>query len=278
MTFPWVQTKAFSTQIVAIVGAGRGIGAGLAQRFAEAGATVLIIDLNLERAEETANRLIQAGLDAQAFGANIAKPDEVQRLFSMCLKQYGRLDVLVNSAGFAERRPMLDVDEPFWDTMLDVNLKGPFFCLQAAARIMIEQGSGRVINLGSVGGYAAQMDLLAYNAAKGGIVLLSKAAALELAPHGITVNTVAPGGVEGPWNDNFFDDEQYNQRWRATVPMRRMATNDDVAAVVLFLASVESKYITGQTIYVDGGKLSYVPGVEILNRAYEGDKPPVADR
>ena len=269
MTFPWIQTKAFKDHIVAIVGAGRGIGAGLALRFAEAGATVLIIDLERDRAEATTARLVQAGFNAYALTADIVKPDEVQQLFSDCFEQHGRLDVLINSAGFAERRPMLDVDEPYWDTMLDVNLKGPFFCLQAAARIMIKQGRGRVINLGSVGSYAAQLDLLAYNSAKGGIVLLNKAAALELAPYGITVNTVAPGGVEGPWNKNFFDDPEYIRRWKATVPMGRMATNDDVAAAVLFLASDESKYITGQTIYVDGGKLSYVPGVEILDQAYD---------
>lgn len=275
MTFPWIQTKAFANHVVAIVGAGRGIGAGLAQRFAEAGASVLIIDLERDRAEETAGRLVQTGLNAYAVTANIVNPDEVQRLFSDCFEQHGRLDVLINSAGFAERRSMLDVDESYWDTTLDVNLKGPFFCLQAAARIMIKQGRGRVINLGSVGGYAAQMDLIAYNSAKGGVVLLNKAAALELAPHGITVNTVAPGGVEGPWNENFFDDPEYSRRWKATVPMGRVATNDDVAAAVLFLASEESKYITGQTIYVDGGKLSYVPGVEILNQAYYegGDDP-----
>ena len=268
MTLPWIETNAFANHVVAITGAGRGIGAGLAERFGQAGATVMVIDLHEDRAEETTSRLTQAGLRAFAIAADVVRPDEVQRLFSNCHEQHGRLDVLVNSAGFAERRSLLDVDEPYWDTTLDVNLKAPFFCLQAAARIMIKQGRGRVINLGSVGSHAAQMDLLAYNSAKGGIVLLGKAAALELAPHGITVNTVAPGGVEGPWNEQFFDDPEYRRRWNATVPMGRMASNDDVAAAVLFLASEESKYITGQTIYIDGGKLSYVPSVEILDQAF----------
>ena len=272
MTLPWIQTQAFADSIVAVIGAGRGIGAGLAQRFAEAGATVLVIDLSEGRAQETADRLVKAGLHTQAFSVDIAKTDALTKLFQDIEGKYNRLDVLVNSAGFAERRAMLDVDEQYWDTIQNVNLKGPFFSLQAAARIMIKQGRGRVINPGSVGGHAAQLDLLAYNAAKGGIVLLTKAAALELASYGITVNAVAPGGVEGPWNENFFSDANYRRRWQATVPMARLATNDDVAATVLFLASEESNYITGQTIYVDGGKLCYVPGVEILGQAYDSER------
>jgi NAD(P)-dependent dehydrogenase (short-subunit alcohol dehydrogenase family) len=258
--------------VVAIVGAGRGIGEGLADRFARAGAIVLVIDLDLAGAQRVADQLTDAGLSAFALGADITQPDAVGQLFSSCAVEHGRLDVLVNSAGFAERRAMLEVDEAYWDTMADVNLKGPFFCLQAAARIMIPQGRGRIINLGSVGGYAAQKDLIAYNAAKGGISLLTKAAALELGAHGITVNTVAPGGVEGPWNEQFFSDPDYRRRWNATVPLGRMATNDDVAAAVLFLAAEESQYLTGQTLYVEGGKLSYVPGIEILDGALRASK------
>ena len=268
MSLPWIETQAFADRVVAIVGAGRGIGEGLAECFARAGATVLVIDLKLERAQSVANQLRDMGLSAFAFEADVRKPEVVERLFSSCAVEYGRIDILVNSAGFAERRPMAEIDEDYWDTMVDVNLKGPFFCLQAAAQVMVSHSYGRIINLGSVGGYAAQKDLMVYNAAKGGITLLTKAAALELGHHGITVNSVAPGGVEGPWNENFFSDSDYRRRWNATVPVGRMATNMDVAAAVLFLASEESQYVTGQTLYVDGGKLSYVPGVDILDQAY----------
>ncbi len=263
-SLPWIEAKAFRDQTVLITGGGRGIGEALAGMFAKAGARVVVNDLIAERAETVANCLRAAGLTAQSLAADITKIAELQSLLDKCRRELGSIDVFVNSAGFAERRPLMDVDEAYWDHMQDVNLKGPFFCIQAAAGHMATRRFGRIVLLTSVGGYAAQMHLSAYSAAKGGLNLLVKGAALELAAHGITVNAVGPGAVEGPWNQQFFDDPDYKRLWQATVPMRRMATNDDVAAAVLFLASREAGYITGQVIYVDGGKLSYVPGVDVL--------------
>ncbi|PYV16981.1 MAG: short-chain dehydrogenase [Acidobacteria bacterium] len=269
MSFPWIETKAFRDRAVLVTGAGRGIGEGLAERFAQAGARVAVNDVLPERAEAVAARLRQAGLDAAAFPADITRVEEVARLFARSAAAFGRLDVFVSSAGFSERRPLLEVDEAHWDRMLGVNLKGPFFCLQAAARAMIPERRGRVVFLSSIGAHAAQMHLAPYCAAKAGIGLLARAAAVELAPHGITVNAVGPGAVEGAWNRQFFDDPEYRRRWLATAPLGRMATNDDVAAAVLFLASDEAGYITGQVLYVDGGKLAYVPSPDVLSKAFE---------
>lgn len=273
MSLPWIETKAYRDQAVLITGAGRGIGEALAELFAQAGARVIVSDLIPERALSVASRLRTAGLIADSLPADLTKIDELRALFDGCQKKHGSLDVFVNSAGFAERRPLMDVDESYWDRMQGVNLKGPFVCIQAAARQMAGRRSGRIVLLTSVGGYAAQMHLSAYSAAKGGLNLLVKAAALELAAYGITVNAVGPGAVEGPWNRQFFDDPEYKRMWLATVPLRRMATNDDVAAAVLFLASREAAYITGQIIYVDGGKLSYVAGVDVLKSGLDPNAP-----
>jgi NAD(P)-dependent dehydrogenase (short-subunit alcohol dehydrogenase family) len=262
---PWIQTKAFKDRVVLITGAGRGIGEAMAQRFAEAGASVVINDIVKERVDGVACRLQELGLPVIASVADITRPLEVNRLVNSCLDQHGRLDIFVSSAGFSERRPLLEIDEAYWDRIHGVNLKGPFFCLQAAARAMKERGKGgRIVLLTSIGAYAAQMHLASYSAAKGGLVLLTKAAAVELAPYQITVNAVGPGAVEGPWNDQFFKDPDYRRRWMATAPLRRMATSDEIAATVLFLASEDAGYITGQVLYVEGGKLAYVPNADII--------------
>lgn len=247
-----------------MTGAGRGIGEAMAERFAQAGAHVVVNDILADRANAVTQRLQTSGLSASALVADITRPDQVRAMFATSLKDHGPVDVFVNCAGFAERRPLKDIDEAFWDRTHGVHLKGPFFCLQQAALQMSDRPGGRIVLLTSIGGYAAQMNLAAYSAAKGGVGLLTKAAAIELAPLGVTVNAVGPGAVEGPWNTQFFEDPTYRRLWMATAPLRRMATNDDVAAAVLFLASREAGYITGQVLYVDGGKLAYVPGVEIL--------------
>lgn len=268
MTLPWVETRAFHGQVVLITGAGRGIGEALAERFAQAGATVIVNDVLAERADGVANRLTQDGHSATSAVADVTQPDQVRTMFAECEQRHGPVGVFVSSAGFAERRPLLDVDEAYWDRMQGVHLKGPFFCIQQAAKQMARLGAGRIVLLTSIGGYAAQMHLAPYAAAKGGLNLLTKGAALELATHQITVNAVGPGAVEGPWNQQFFADPEYQRMWLATAPLRRMAVNDDVAAAVMFLASREAGYITGQVLYVDGGKLAYVPGVDVLRSGF----------
>lgn len=271
MTLPWVETKAFQDQVVLIVGAGQGIGEGLTRRFAEAGAAVVACDCIAERSNAIEESLKSDGLNVSGFTADITRLDQIESLFSRVRAEFSRLDILINSAGFNRRVPFRETDEMLWDHTQNVNLKGPYFCIRAAARLMTEAGGGRVVNLSSIGGYAAQMNLSAYSSAKGGVALMTKSTALELAPHGITVNAVGPGAVEGPWNSQFFADPEYRRRWKATAPLRRIATNDDIAAAVMFLASKEAGYITGQILYVDGGKLSYVPGVDVLSDAFGPD-------
>ncbi|HXK59077.1 MAG TPA: SDR family oxidoreductase [Acidobacteriota bacterium] len=268
MKLPWIETQAFKGRVVLITGAGRGIGEGLARRFAEAGALVVMNDIIDGRVHEAACRLREIGLPVTPLVADITRPESARDLVHRCVELCGRLDVFVSSAGFSERKSLLEIDEAYWDRIQGVNLKGPFFCLQAAARAMIERGEGgRIVFLTSIGAYAAQMHLAAYSAAKAGLNLLTKAAAVELAPYQITVNAVGPGAVEGPWNEQFFQDPDYRRRWMATAPLRRLATNDDIAGAVLFLASAGAGYITGQILYVEGGKLAYVPNADIIAHA-----------
>lgn len=269
MTLPWVATKAFQDQVVLIIGAGQGIGEGLTRRFAEAGAAVVACDCVAERAHAVAESLSSEGLNVSGFTADITRLDQIDSLFEHVRAEFRRLHVLVNSAGFNRRVPLSATDETLWDQTQNVNLKGPYFCTKAAAPLMAEAAGGRIVNLSSIGGYAAQMNLSAYSSAKGGVSLMTKSTALELAPLGITVNAVGPGAVEGPWNSQFFEDPEYRRKWMATAPLRRMATNDDIAAAVMFLASKEAAYVTGQVLYVDGGKLAYVPGVDVLSAALE---------
>ena len=244
-----------------ITGAGRGIGPYLAERFCRMGANVFVNDLHAQRANQVMNDLRSQGFRSTALPADIADVLQIRRMFSEILDRCGGVDVFVNSAGFAIRTPLLEVTEEYWDQMLGVNLKGPFFCLQSAAQQMIARGGGRIVLLGSIGSHAAQRNLAAYGAAKAGLSLLAKSAAVDLAPHHVTVNVVAPGAVVGPWNDQFFSDPDYLARWEKTVPAGRMATNEDVSQAVLFFASPAAGYITGQTLFVDGGKLAYLPSV-----------------
>jgi gluconate 5-dehydrogenase len=250
---------------ILVTGAGRGIGRYLTEQLARLGGMVFVNDYHHSRASEVAELLQSQGLHARAMSADIADVPQVKRMFGEIHEQCGGVDIFVNSAGFAQRVPLLDATEVYWDQMQDVNLKGPFFCLQAAAKQMLARHGGRIILLGSVGGQSAQKNLAAYGAAKAGLSMLAKSAAVDLAPHGITVNVVAPGAVEGPWNDQFFSDPEFRSRWEKTVPAGRMATNEDVAVAVLFFASPAAGYITGQTLYVDGGKLAYLPSVPGTN-------------
>jgi NAD(P)-dependent dehydrogenase (short-subunit alcohol dehydrogenase family) len=276
VSLPWIEAKAFQNQVVLIVGAGRGIGEGLTRRFGEAGALVIACDAESERVDSLAASLIDDGLHVTSVTADITRYGEIESLLAHLRADFGRLDVLVNSAGFNRRMPVSETDEALWDQTLAVNLKGPYFCIRAAAPLMGENGGGRIVNLSSIGGYAAQWHLSAYSSAKGGVALMTKSMALELAPLGITVNAVGPGAVEGPWNDQFFSDPEYRRKWMATSPIKRLATNDDIAAAVMFLASKEAAYITGQVLYVDGGKLTYVPSVGVLADAFDSGPTPAS--
>jgi glucose 1-dehydrogenase len=237
--------------VVAVTGAGSGIGRATAAAFAAAGARVVVSDILPARLEETSALIRAAGHECRTVVADVARREDVDRLVAACLELRG-LDVMVANAGVSLDRPFLDVTEQDLDTTFAVNLKGVFFCGQAAARAMISSGRGGcIVNVGSIYGDNAAAGCAAYAASKGGVKTLTKVMALELGQYGIRVNAVAPGFIRTAMNP--MDDPDEERRIAATVPVGRVGGPDDIADVVCWLASDEARYVDGQTVFVDGG-------------------------
>jgi len=243
------------TDKVAIVtGAGRGIGKGIATALADAHARVIVNDVDLGAAEEVARGIEAKGGKALPIKADVRNVEEINRMVEITIRELGGIHVLVNNAGIILRKPAEEIAEEEWDTLIDINLKGTFLCAQAAAKAMIKGGKGgRIINLSSIMGGVALPPRAAYCASKGGIIALTKDLAAEWAKHGITVNAIAPGWTLTEMTQSYFSQEPVRRFVLERIPLNRLGKPEDMAHVAVFLASEYSDYITGQTIYVDGG-------------------------
>ena len=245
-----------------VTGGGRGIGQAIAFRLAEAGAGVMITDVNMEIANKTVEQMKSKGGNAQAIQADAGRVADADKVVKATVKAFGQIDILVNNAGIFPISPALETTEELWDKVLGINLKGVFFYSQAAAREMIKAGhGGRIINLGSVDALHPRAGAAHYNASKGGVLMLTKALALEWGSHNILVNAVAPGGVPTPGTleqrriATGIDEKTLIERRMARQPLGRMGTPDEIAKIALFLASGAADYITGTMILADGGFL-----------------------
>jgi NAD(P)-dependent dehydrogenase (short-subunit alcohol dehydrogenase family) len=244
-----------------VTGADRGIGKGIALELARRGCRVAVNYLSTpDLAEPTVAELAALGVDAFAVRADVRAREEVHAMVRRVVDRFGALDVLVNNAGVQTWKPFLEVDEAEWDLVIDTNLKGNFLCAQAAAAYMKDHGGGSIVNIGSGSNRVPFPTLVAYTASKGGIEMLTKVAALELGPHNIRVNCVAPGAVEVERTRHELPD--YAGSWGRVTPLGRVGYPADVGAVVAFLASDDAKFVTGQTIWVDGGLFTQPPWPE----------------
>ncbi len=241
-----------------VTGAGKGIGQGIAVRLGELGCGVAVnYNSDQKGAERTADAVRAAGSRAAVIQASVADAADVERMFSRTLAEFGRLDILVNNAGIQVWSPLLDLSEKDWDRVIDTNLKGCFLCTQRGARQMKERGGGRIVNIGSGCNKIAFPNLVSYTASKGGIEQFTKVAAAELGRYGITVNCVAPGAVLIERTKR--EAEDYEGQWSRLTPMRRIGHPADVAEAVAFLCGDEADFVTGQTIFVDGGLFTQGP-------------------
>ena len=235
-----------------VTGAGRGIGREIALELARQGADIIVNDVS--NAEATVEEIRHLGRRALAVYADVGSSADVDRMIAQATKELSRIDILVNNAGVQTWSSLLDLAEADWDRVIRTNLKGCFLCTQRAARHMKEQSAGRIINLGSGSNKLAFPRLVDYSASRGGIEMFTKVAAVELAPYGITVNCVAPGAIETERTRQEAAD--FAATWAKLTPLGRIGTPLDVAHAVAFLASDAAAFITGQTLWVDGGLFS----------------------
>lgn len=236
-----------------VTGASRGLGKSFALTLARAGADVAVTSRTLASLDETKKLIEALGRRCIPLALDVREHASITATAAAAHQAFGRIDILVNNAGCNIRKPALDVSWEDWNTILDTNLRGPFFVAQAVARHMIGQGGGRIINIGSVTSVAGYAGLGPYGASRGGIKQLTMSLAADWGPHGVTVNCLAPGWFKTSQNAVMYEDTEWVQYLSDKIPLRRPGSIDDLDGALIFLASEASRYVSGQTLLVDGG-------------------------
>jgi len=246
-------------KVVIVTGARRGMGKSHALAFAKEGSRVIVSDISLEDCQKVVKEIEKTKGEAMAIKCDVSKKEEVQEMIEKTIKKWGKIDILVNNAGIADFKNFLELKEEDWDRTIDINLKGYFLVAQAVAKEMVKRKSGAIINIASVAmgqvgiGFPS---LTHYCASKGGIVGMTEAMAIELAPFNIRVNVISPGAIETPMVDPLKTDRKTIEALLARIPMKRMGKPEEVSNLVLFLASESSSYMTGANVVIDGGWLA----------------------
>lgn len=241
----------FTNKTVIVTGSGRGIGKEIVGRFIECGARSVICDLDQAAVERVASEF---GSSAIGIKCDVTRADDVQRLFEEAVVKFGKVDIVVNNAGITRDTLLVRMDEKDWDMVLDINLKGAFLVAKMAAKLMMKQRHGRIVNISSVVGISGNAGQANYSASKAGLIGLTKTAAKELAPRGITVNAVAPGFIETDMTAALPDAAK--NMFLDNIALKRAGSPSDVASAVMFFASDEASYVTGQVLAVDGGLMA----------------------
>lgn len=241
----------FRGQVAIITGGGRGIGKAIAEGLAKKGVNLAILDIDSDMAIKTASDLSILEIKAVGMRLDVSNAEEVKKLFSEIKKEFGRIDILINNAGITRDGLMIRMKDEDWDTVIAINLKGVFLCSREAIKDMSQRRYGRIVNVSSVAAFMGNPGQANYSASKAGIVGLTKTAAKEYASRGITVNAVAPGFIKTAMTDVL--PENVKEEIKKIIPLGRFGTVEDVSNAVIFLASPDSGYITGQVIHVNGG-------------------------
>ncbi|MDI7260237.1 MAG: 3-oxoacyl-ACP reductase family protein [Thermodesulfobacteriota bacterium] len=237
-----------------VTGGGRGIGRAICLAFAKEGADVIVNYATQDRpAQEVVEMINKIGCKAVAVKGNVAVKAEAERIIQASVDHFGKIDILVNNAGASKAGMLYKMTEEQWDEIVDIHLKGPFLCIQAASKYMMEQKYGKIINVMSSAGRDGTKGQINYSSAKGGVLALTKSAARELADYGITVNVILPGIVSTEMTEKIRTDPKLKEIYMKRILLNRFAEPEEVAHAFVFLASEEASYITGQLLCVDGG-------------------------
>jgi 3-oxoacyl-[acyl-carrier protein] reductase len=239
-----------------VTGAGGGIGGAIALYFAGEGANVVIADIDDQAAGARAAEISVQGAAAFAARVDVTDKNSVQQMVQSTLERRGKIDILVNVAGGAQIKPVIDMEESDWDHIIDMNLKSVFLCSQAVLPSMLKQRYGKIVSISSIYGFTGNATRSSYAAAKAGVAVFTKSLALEVVTEGINVNAIAPGRVAIERVRGHYSEAEWAERV-AAIPMRRAATPEEIAPTALFLVKDENSYITGQTIHVNGAWLNY---------------------
>jgi NAD(P)-dependent dehydrogenase (short-subunit alcohol dehydrogenase family) len=245
-------------RVAIVTGGGEGIGRKIAVEFAKAGANVVVASRTLAKLENVAEEIRVLGRRSLAVATDVSLVEQINNLVKQTIDEFGRIDILVNNAGAIRRAPLLEITEEDWDAVLDVNLKGVFFCSQAVAKYMMEQRYGKIINISSISGRGGgSLEWAHYCTSKAGVIMLTKSFAQKLGPYGVNVNAIAPGPTDTDMPKKGRTYEQLLE-WRKNAAgralMGRIGTTQDIANLALFLASDDLSFICGATIAIDGGR------------------------
>ncbi|RYU94920.1 SDR family NAD(P)-dependent oxidoreductase [Emticicia agri] len=244
----------FKDKTVIITGGNSGIGKAAAILFAREGAKIMVADLSDAIDAELAEAVAQAGSEVSFVKVNVTKPEEIEKMIEQTLSLWGRFDILVNSAGILGPRIRTEkYPEEDFDKIIDVNVKGLWYCMKLALRYFMEQRSGTIVNIASVAGHLGMVGHIAYAASKHAVVGMTKTAAIEFAKHGIRINAVCPGFTQTPMLEGADTDAAYLEALQYATPMKRFGKPEEIASAILYLAAEEASFITGQSVIVDGG-------------------------